>query len=89
MLVKYSELLGKVKQQQTWVLLYNSFQNTCSNENMLINYIWRMKDWIYEFSYKFTMMRCPVVQFYAYSYQFNLIETYRYFETQVHSTVVC
>lgn len=46
MLVKYSELLGKVKQQQTWVLLYNSFQN--SNENMLIDYMKneRLNIWI-------------------------------------------
>lgn len=53
-----------------------------------------MEDWIYEFSYIFTLLMRFPVQFYgtlrcAYSYQLNLIETYRYFETQVHSTVVC
>lgn len=37
-----------------------------------------MKDWIYEFSHKFTMMRCPVV------HSLKLIDTLR----QVHSTVV-
>lgn len=77
MLVKCSELLGKVKQQQTWVLLYNSFKN--SNENMLIDYMKNERLNIYEFSHKFTMMRCPVV------HSLKLIDTLR----QVHSTVVC
>lgn len=69
MLVKYSELLGKVKQQQTWVLLYNSFQN--SNENMLIDYMKneRLNIWIKSQIHYDEMPSC------------SLIETYRYFET--------
>lgn len=46
-----------------------------------------MKNCIYEFSYKFTQMRCSVVQFCgtsrcAYSSQLNLLKLIRNFETQ-------